>query len=78
MKDEQQVYSLVAGVWCEILGIEAAQPTDSFFDVSGTSIAAEHIASRICDALPVTVKGSDILRHGTLANVTAFVVSQLS
>lgn len=77
MNNESQVYELVASSWCEILGVETVQPTDSFFDLAGSSILAEQIASRISDALPVTVKGSDILRRRTLASVAAFVVSQL-
>lgn len=78
MKDESRVYALVTGIWGEILGIETVQASDSFFDVAGTSLAAEQIASRISDALPVCIRGIDILRRQTVSNVVALVESRMS
>jgi acyl carrier protein len=76
--NESQVYPLVANIWCEILGVETAQPADSFFDFGGTSIAAEQIASRISDALPVAMNSGDILKRRTLSNVVELVVSRMT
>lgn len=78
MTSGADVNTLVTGIWCEILGIEGAQPTDSFFDFAGTSIIAEQLASRISDALPVEISGVDILRRRTLSSVVALVESRIS
>ncbi len=78
MKDASVVNTLVTDIWCEILGVETVQANESFFDLAGTSLAAEQIAARIGDSLAVTIDGSDIMRSRTLSNVVSFVVSRVA
>jgi hypothetical protein len=77
VRNDSDVYRVVAAIWCDILGVDTVQASDSFFNLAGTSIAAELIASRICEALPVAMTGSDVLRGETLSNVVTVVASRL-
>ncbi len=78
MKDASVVHTVVTDIWCEILGVETEPGNESFFDLAGTSIAAEQIAARIGDALAVTIDGSDIMRWRTLPKILACVASRVA
>src|SRR6185436_3615331 len=41
------VEEIVAGVWCEVLGIDRVSTTESFFDVGGHSLLATRVAARL-------------------------------
>lgn len=71
--NDKELLDLIAGIWSETLGAESIERADSFYDLGGTSISAEMIASRICDALPVSITGSDVLRALTLGEFVSFV-----
>ncbi len=65
--------SLVSSVWIEILGLDRVEVSDSFFDLGGTSIQAEQIASRLNDAILIELTGTDILQAGCVAQVARLV-----
>ena len=67
------VNAIVTEIWCEILGLEGTPESESFFELGGTSIEAEHIASRVSQALAVHMEGVDILRYELLPAVIATV-----
>jgi acyl carrier protein len=70
------VNTIVTGIWCEILGVDEIPETASFYDLGGTSLEAEQIASRISDAFAVDIRGGDILRHELLGTVIAAVTDR--
>ena len=50
----------VAGLFADLLGIEQASVTDSFFDLGGSSLSAARIAARVSDELGVEVTVRDV------------------
>jgi acyl carrier protein len=73
-----EVEEVLKSIWSEILGVETIDPMASFLDLGGNSIAAEQIAARVCEAMPVSLRGSQILRHKTLSNIVRLLEQQMT
>ena len=67
----------VTAIWAQILGVEEPPWTASFYELGGTSIMAEQIASRIEDALAVKLTGIDVLRNHQLGDLVRTVRTKL-
>ncbi|HSK76487.1 MAG TPA: condensation domain-containing protein, partial [Thermoanaerobaculia bacterium] len=57
----------IAGVWEEVLGIEGLGIDDSFFELSGNSLLAIQIVSRLSAALGVELSVATLLANPTIA-----------
>ena len=64
--------TLLAGIWADVLGSEKVGVTDNFFELGGDSIKAVQITARLNDANK-TVNVKDILSYQTIAAVCANV-----
>ncbi|MBW2256472.1 MAG: amino acid adenylation domain-containing protein, partial [Deltaproteobacteria bacterium] len=64
---------LVAGIWCEVLGIPAVGRTDSFFDLGGHSISAIQVVVRIRDLFDLDLPMRLVFEHPELADLCDIV-----
>ncbi|MGW4943412.1 non-ribosomal peptide synthase/polyketide synthase [Actinoplanes sp. NPDC004185] len=62
---------LVARIWCEVLGLERAGATDSFFELGGDSILSMRVTSRLREASGVRVSPRAVFAAPTLAGLAA-------
>jgi amino acid adenylation domain-containing protein/non-ribosomal peptide synthase protein (TIGR01720 family) len=69
-RDEME--TLLADIWTDVLGAEKVGVTDNFFELGGDSIKAVQITARLND-VNKTVNVKDILSHQTIAAVCANV-----
>lgn len=60
-------------VWCEVLGVPKAEPTENFVESGGNSILAIQLASRLRERLAVDVEPTDVLLTETLADLVDHV-----
>lgn len=74
----QTITDVVKTAWCEVLGLENIDATLSFYELGGTSIAAEMICWKLGQALRVDLSGSDILRMPKLGSFIQLVDARLS
>lgn len=63
---------LVAGIWCESLGVETVGLQDNFFDLGGHSLLAMQIVAKIEDRSGARLTPHDVL-FGTLGSLAARV-----
>ncbi|MBN6039802.1 non-ribosomal peptide synthase/polyketide synthase [Amycolatopsis sp. 195334CR] len=63
-----ELESVIAGVWAEVLGVEAVGVHDNFFDVGGDSILSLRVVSRL-RALGITVSSRDVFVRQTVAGL---------
>ncbi|WP_268958150.1 Pls/PosA family non-ribosomal peptide synthetase [Occultella glacieicola] len=62
----------VAGLWAEILAVEASGPGDDFFDLGGASLTAAQLVARLRDRYPeVTV--ADVYEQPTIGALAAYL-----
>ncbi|WP_433730545.1 non-ribosomal peptide synthase/polyketide synthase [Actinoplanes sp. CA-051413] len=64
---------LVARVWCEVLGVERAGATDSFFELGGDSILSMRVTSRLRETSGVRVSPRAVFAAPTLAGLAALL-----
>jgi amino acid adenylation domain-containing protein len=50
-----ELAELVAGIWCELLGLEAVAPADGFFALGGNSLVATRLGARTAAVLGAEV-----------------------
>jgi thioesterase domain-containing protein/acyl carrier protein len=60
------VERVVAGIWCEVLGVEAAGPDDDFFALGGHSLLAMKLIHDVNEALGVELSVRSLLLDPTL------------
>lgn len=63
----------LARMWTEILGIPEVGVHDDFFDVGGHSLLAVRLSAAIRDEWDVDIPISELLRHGTVAELATIV-----
>lgn len=59
----------VAGIWCELLGLERVSVDDNFFDLGGHSLVASQVVSRIRDELQIDMMLSRFFTRPTVAGL---------
>jgi amino acid adenylation domain-containing protein len=62
---------VLAGIWCDVLGVERVGMEDDFFELGGHSMRAMRIAARVGEALGVEVPLRTLFEHSTLAALAA-------
>ena len=67
------IESRLAGIWQEVLGIEAVGIHDNFFDVGGHSLKAMQLTSRVDRAFGVSLPLRRIFEAPTIAELAAII-----
>ncbi|MDV7336416.1 non-ribosomal peptide synthase/polyketide synthase [Rhodococcus oxybenzonivorans] len=62
---------IVAGVFADVLGIERAGATDSFFDLGGNSLSATRVVARLEEALGTELTVRSVFENPTVEGVAA-------
>ncbi|HLM54812.1 MAG TPA: amino acid adenylation domain-containing protein [Pyrinomonadaceae bacterium] len=65
------VEELIAGVWCEVMGLASVGVNDNFFDLGGHSLLAAKLVSRLRRDLRAEVSVSDLFDSPTVARLAA-------
>lgn len=74
---EEQIRQQVADIWREVLPFSGSQPDATFFELSGDSVAAVRIVSRIEEDLDVLIDVGDIFEDDpTLSSLTDSVLQR--
>jgi|GEM_PF-6793823 len=71
------VEGILAGIWCEQLGVEAVRPSDNFFDLGGNSLMAVHFRAQIQERLQVDLTVHALLEHPTFSALLERVQQQV-
>ncbi|HVR09361.1 MAG TPA: amino acid adenylation domain-containing protein, partial [Thermoanaerobaculia bacterium] len=66
---------LLAGLWAEVLGVEAIRPNDSFFALGGHSLLATRLISRVRRAFGVELPMRRVFEHPTLSKLAAEITA---
>ncbi|WP_433257647.1 non-ribosomal peptide synthetase [Streptosporangium sp. CA-135522] len=59
----------LAGIWREVLGMEAVGVTDNFFDLGGHSVLLVQMSSLVAERLSMEITPLTILEHPTVASL---------
>ena len=70
------VEELIAGVWCEVLGLASVGVNDDFFDFGGHSLLAAMLVARLRRNLRAEVSFSDVFESPTVAQLAAIIESR--
>jgi acyl carrier protein len=63
---EGPLEEMIAGIWKEVLGIDALRVTDNFFDLGGHSLMAVQVNNRLKDALQRDLSVVELFQHPTV------------
>ncbi|MET9469982.1 amino acid adenylation domain-containing protein [Streptomyces sp. NPDC006544] len=66
----------LAAIWADVLGVQRVSSAADFFELGGTSLHAQRIATRVNAAWKVKVRVSTVLRYPTVAELAAFLEGQ--
>lgn len=61
---------LMAGIWCEVLGLDEVGVHDDFFELGGHSLLATQVISRIREAFKTEISLRQFFARPTIASVT--------
>jgi len=64
------VEEVVAGIWSEVLGVEAVGPDDNFFELGGHSLLATQVVSRVRETFGVEVAARRMFEGPTVAAIS--------
>ncbi|HYO14120.1 MAG TPA: amino acid adenylation domain-containing protein, partial [Thermoanaerobaculia bacterium] len=64
---------VLAGIWCDLLGVPAVGVHDDFFAMGGHSLLATRMLGRARDAFGVSLPLAAALRHPTIAGLAALL-----
>ncbi len=62
---------ILAGIWCELLGLPRAGRNESFFDLGGHSLLGTQLISRVRETLGVEITLAGLFERPTLAGVAS-------
>ncbi|HEU5133365.1 MAG TPA: condensation domain-containing protein, partial [Pyrinomonadaceae bacterium] len=63
------IEEIVAGIWCEVLGVDQVGTTENFFDLGGHSLLATQIIARMREAFQVELPLRTLLEANTVASL---------
>jgi thioesterase domain-containing protein/acyl carrier protein len=66
----------LAGIWCELLGLDRVDNDDNFFDLGGDSLQASLLVARIEMRFRRWVPLSALLQHTTLGGLAGYLSSE--
>ncbi|MET0624306.1 MAG: condensation domain-containing protein, partial [Pyrinomonadaceae bacterium] len=72
------VEEVVAGIWCEVLGLKSVSVGESFFTVGGHSLLATQVISRVREAFGVEVPLRSLFEARTVARFADYVEQRLA
>jgi amino acid adenylation domain-containing protein len=64
---------LIAGIWCQVLGMQKVSRNDNFFEMGGHSLLAMQILSRVRNTFHVEVSMRHLFEHATVAGLAASI-----
>lgn len=68
---QTQIEELLAGIWAELLDVQAVEPGSSFFELGGHSLLAIQVASRVREVFEVNLPVPAFFEAPTLAELAA-------
>ena len=68
---------LVAGLWCEVRGVERVGAHESFWDLGGHSLVATKVLARLHEAIDVELPLQALFEHPTVRQLAEAVGRQL-
>jgi acyl carrier protein len=68
---ESAMETTIAGIWQEVLGLEAVGMTENFFDLGGHSLLVVQVQRRLRDATGQEVAITDMFRLPTIRGLAA-------
>jgi amino acid adenylation domain-containing protein len=68
-----EVEEVVAGIWCEVLGLDRVGARDDFFEAGGHSLLATRVISRVRQALRVDVPLRSLFERPTVRELAAVI-----
>ena len=71
------VEEIVAGIWCDVLGLDNARIHDTFFDLGGHSLKATQVMSRVRDKFQVDIPLRAMFETPTIAALAARIETAL-
>lgn len=72
------IEEIVAGIWCEVLGLRSVGREGNFFNLGGHSLLATQVIHRIRDTFKIEVPVRSIFEAPTLRQLSAVVEAQLN
>ena len=69
------VEARIAGIWCEVLGIDRVGVDEDFLALGGDSLRATQVASRVLRSFGLTLPLSQLLARPTVADMAEFVAA---
>ncbi|MFL6199847.1 MAG: amino acid adenylation domain-containing protein [Thermoanaerobaculia bacterium] len=69
---------VVAGIWCEVLGLERVSRTADFFELGGHSLLATQVITRLRSATGAELAVRELFQFPTVAALAAAVEASLS
>ncbi|HEX7312965.1 MAG TPA: amino acid adenylation domain-containing protein [Pyrinomonadaceae bacterium] len=69
---------MLAGVWCELLGVERVGADDNFFDLGGHSLLAARMTARVREALGVNLALLEVFKHPTPRELARRIEDELN
>lgn len=73
---QETLEQVMIRLWKEVLGVTDIDVNTSFFEIGGTSLGAEKIASRFRLFSGIEIRGFDILRAQTVGGILRHISEQ--
>ncbi|GFN30896.1 type I polyketide synthase [Paenibacillus xylaniclasticus] len=73
----EQVITVVASLWTQVLGEAEYNADDNFFDVGGNSIIATSLLRKLQSEYPGTVNITDVFTYPTINEMSRYISSKL-
>jgi amino acid adenylation domain-containing protein len=64
---------IVAGIWCQVLGVDNVATHDNFFDMGGHSLLATRVLSRVRDSLQIELPLRAVFDEPTIAGFAELI-----